>query len=92
MIQVMLLLNTNRELVSLILNPSLKNVDIASQWSYNDDVICGFKGNLIMSETVFDRRKLPMYNTNCASVAITFMALYKYDDYYNFLLLIFCPR
>ena len=59
-IEVILLFNTDRKLVSLIQNSSLKTVYNAPYRRFYVAVISAFRENLILSETAHDRWKLSM--------------------------------
>ena len=58
MIEIKLLLNTKRKPVFPIQIPSLRTGHSAPQRKYIDDVIFGLQENLLISETVYDRRKM----------------------------------
>ena len=58
MIEIKLPLNTNRKPLSLFELAALRTVINAPQRSYIDDVIFGLQENLIISEMVYDRRKM----------------------------------
>ena len=53
-----LLLNTDKEPKSTFQIPSLQTVHSALQRRYIDDVMFSLHEDLIISETVYDRRKL----------------------------------